>query len=68
MFIAIIIPPARKEKSVLIAILMAVAASYIFAYVPGLDKISGGWSVIIITVVVSAIAAVLFPVADKEGE
>ena len=68
MFIAIIVPPARKEKSVLIAILMAVAASYIFAYVPGLNRISGGWSVIIITVVVSSIAAVLFPVADKEGE
>ena len=68
MFIAIIVPPAREQKNVLVAVLMAIAASYIFAYVPGLDKISGGWSVIIITVVVSSIAAVLFPVADKEGE
>ena len=68
MFIAIIVPPAREQKNVLVAVLVAIAASYIFAYVPGLNRISGGWSVIIITVVVSSIAAVLFPVADKEGE
>ena len=68
MFIAIIVPPAREQKNVLVAVLLAIAASYVFAYIPGLDKISGGWSVIIITVVVSSIAAALFPVADKEGE
>ena len=66
MFVAIIVPPAREHKNVMFAVLVAIAASYVFAYVPALGKISGGWSVIIITVVVSAIAAVLFPVAEKE--
>ncbi len=68
MFIAIIIPPAREHKNVMVAVLMAIAASYAFAYIPWLNQISGGWSVIIITLVVSAIASVLFPIEEKEGE
>lgn len=67
MFIAIIIPPAREHRSVMIAIILAILGSYAFAYIPALSALSGGWSVIIITVVVSAFAAWLFPV-PKEGE
>lgn len=67
MFIAIIIPPARKHKNVLFAVLLAILASYAFRYLPILNRVSGGWSVIIITVVVSAVAAFLFPV-EEEGE
>ncbi len=66
MFIAIIVPPAREHKSVLVAVLLAIAASYAFTYLPILSAISGGWSVIIITVVVSAIAAWLFPVPEED--
>ena len=67
MFIAIIVPPAREHKSVLVAIVMAIAASYAFTYIPFLSQVSGGWSIIIITVVVSGIAACLFPVEEKEA-
>lgn len=66
MFIAIIVPPAREHKSVLIAVLLAIAASYAFAYIPVLSELSGGWSVIIITIVVSAIAAWLFPIPEEK--
>ena len=65
MFIAIIIPPAREQKSVLFAVVLAIAASYAFAYLPIFSMISGGWSVILIAVVVSALAAWLFPVAEE---
>lgn len=65
MFIAIIVPPAREQKSVMIAVVLAIAASYAFAYVPFLSVLSGGWSVIIITVVVSALAAWLFPIKEE---
>lgn len=65
MFIAIIVPPAREHKNVLFAVALAIAASYAFAYIPALSEVSGGWSVIIITVVVSAIAAWLFPVKEE---
>ena len=68
MFIAIIIPPARENKHVLIAIVLAIAASYAFAYTPALATLSGGWSVIIITVGVSALAAWLFPIQEEAEE
>lgn len=68
MFIAIIIPPARERKSVLFTVLLAVAGSLFFAYVPQLQHFSGGWSVIVITVAVSAVAAWLFPITEEEEE
>lgn len=66
MFIAIIVPPARENRSVLIAVLLAILASYAFAYIPVLSVFSGGWSVIIITVIVSAFAAWMFPIPEDE--
>lgn len=62
MFIAIIVPPAREERSVLIAVLLAIIASYGLHYLPIL---SGGWSVIFITIVVSGLAAFLFPIPEE---
>ena len=65
MFIAIIIPPAREHKNILFAVVLATLASYMFTYLPILSKLSGGWSVILITVVVSALSAWLFPLKDE---
>ena len=65
MFIAIIVPPVREHKSVLIAVVLAIAASYAFAYMPVLSAVSGGWAVIIITVAVSALAAWMFPIPEE---
>lgn len=67
MFIAIIVPPARDHKNILFAVLLAIAASYGFTYLPGLNKISGGWTVILITILVSAIAAICFPGEEEES-
>lgn len=68
MFIAIIIPPARIHKSVLYAVLLAVVLSCLFYWMPGLKKLSGGWSIIIITVAVSALMAWKFPVSTEDEE
>lgn len=65
MFIAIIIPPAREERNVLLTVLMAIAAGFLFAYTPLIKKISSGWTTIIITVVVSSIAATFMPLGEK---
>lgn len=67
MFIAIVVPPARENNRVLIAVFMAVAGSLLFAYTPMLKNISGGWAIIIITVVVSSLCATFFPVKTEEG-
>ena len=50
MFIAIVIPPAKEDKNILVAVLMAIAGSLLFSYAPLLKSISGGWTIIIITV------------------
>lgn len=68
MFIAIIVPPAREYRNVLFAVLLAIAASYLFAYVSVLQMVSSGWSVIIITIAVSALAAWLFPIKEEKEE
>ena len=68
MFIAIVIPPARRDKSVMVTALLAVAASCLFAVLPVLKELSSGWAIIIITVLVSALAATLFPIKVEDEE
>ena len=68
MFIAIVLPPAREEKSVMVTVLLAVAASCLFTVLPVLKELSSGWAIIIITVLVSALAATLFPIKVEDEE
>lgn len=70
MFIAIIIPPAKKNRAVRTAVLIASALSCLMYYTPVLNRISGGFVIIICAVAVSALCAWLFPVreeADDDG-
>ena len=67
MFIAIVIPVARYQKAVLFTVILAVAMSLILTYVPVFSIVSGGWGIILITVLASGAAALLFPV-KPEGE
>ena len=66
MFIAIIIPPARKERSVLAVVVSAAGISCLFRYV--FTAVSGGFAVIISAVAASVLAALLFPVKNEEAE
>lgn len=68
MFIAVIIPPAREERSVLFTVILAILASMAFTYLPGLKSLGGGWSIIIITILVSAVAAWLFTREPEKEE
>ncbi|NCB91230.1 MAG: branched-chain amino acid ABC transporter permease [Clostridia bacterium] len=68
MFIAIVIPPAREQRSVLFTVVFAVLASLAFSYLPGLKELGSGWVIIIITIIVSAAAAWLFPREVQEEE
>lgn len=67
MFIAIIIPPVREQKSVLFTVILAIAASVAFSSLPVLKHLSGGWAIILITILVSGIAAWLFPRNEEEN-
>ena len=66
MFIAVIVPPARQSRVLAGLIVISMAASLLFARLPLLSGLSTGMRVIILTVVLSAAAAILFPVKEED--
>jgi predicted branched-subunit amino acid permease len=66
MFIAIVVPPARKEKEIFAAVLAALVCSCLFAWLPALQGVSDGIAIVICTVAAAAVCAWLFPIADEE--
>lgn len=65
MFIAVIIPPARKNRILAGLIVVSMAASLLFAKLPLLSSISSGTRIIILTIIIAGIAAVLFPIKEE---
>ena len=68
MFIAVIIPPARKDKAVLGAVMISFACSYAAVKLPVVSNLSQGNRTILLTVVISAVFAMLFPRKTEEAE
>ena len=66
MFIAIVVPPAKQEKPVLITVILALIFSCLFAWLPALKTVSAGISIVICTVAAAAAAAALFPIQQDE--
>lgn len=66
MFLAVIIPPARKDKVIAGLIVLSFITSFVAAYLPITEQISDGTRTIILTVVISALAAILFPKKIEE--
>ena len=67
MFIAIVVPPAKKEKSILVAVVLSLALSCLFAWVPALKAVSSGIVIVICTVAAAALCAWLFPVQEEKA-
>ena len=68
MFIAIILPAAKKNRAVTGAVLASCALSILFKFTPVLNQVSGGFVIIICAVFSSALFALLFPIKDAESE
>lgn len=66
MFVAIVVPPAKQEKEVLAAVVLALVCSCLFAWVPVLKTISAGLAIVICTVAAAAVCAALFPIKEEE--
>ncbi|MBP5445876.1 MAG: AzlC family ABC transporter permease [Acholeplasmatales bacterium] len=66
MFIAIIIPEARKKLSVFLVVLFAAGLGILFYYTPYLKEISIGFQIIISTIVASLFGALVFPIKEEE--
>ena len=67
MFVAIVIPPAKKEKNVCIVVITALILSTGFYYLPLLCKISDVFKIIICTLLAAGMGAVLFPIREEES-
>ena len=66
MFIAIVVPQARGEKSILICVMLALVCSCLFRWVPLLNNVSAGLAIVVCTVAAASLCAVLFPVKEEE--
>lgn len=61
MFIAVIIPPARRDRTVFAAVAVSFALSYASSHLPLISGLSQGSRTILLTVVISSVFAALFP-------
>jgi len=68
MFLAIIVPPAKKDRAVLWCIVAAFAASGLCSIWYLTAQFSAGTRTIVLTVAISAVAAIVRPVKDEENE
>lgn len=66
MFVAIVIPPAKQDRKVLVSVILALLCSSAFAWVPMLQQVSAGISIVICTVAAAGICAWLLPIEEKE--
>jgi len=68
MFLAVIIPPARRDKAIRLFVPLSFAASLAAAYLPGVRALSAGTRTILLTLLLSCLAAALFPVREEADD
>lgn len=68
MFLAVIVPPARKNKVIAGLIPVCFAASFAMSRLPLVSELSEGTRTILLTVVIASAAAALFPHAEEQEE
>ena len=73
MFIAIIVPPSKRSRPVLISVIASFLLSYLCSdisvvKIPYVSGISAGTRTIILTVLISSVAAIVRPVHDEPEE
>jgi len=66
MFIAIIIPPSRENKVILLAVLVSFGLSFLLSRLPLTAALSGGTRTILLTLVIAGAWAALFPVKEAK--
>lgn len=67
MFLAIIVPPAKKNMVIMIAVLASFAASYASTIIPYIKDLSSGTRTIILTILISTVVALVKPIPDIEN-
>ena len=68
MFIAIILPPMKKERGVFFTVLLAIVFSLCMEYLPVLNTVSDGFAIILCAVCAALIMAWVRPLPPEEEE
>ena len=68
MFIAVFMPPARQNKVIAALVVISMATSWLFATIELFHFMSEGIRIIVLTVLISAAAALLFPIKEEVQE
>lgn len=66
MFIAIIIPPSKKDRGVMVSVAFSFLLSGLCAVTPILSEINSGTKTILLTIIISTVAAIVKPVKMEE--
>ena len=64
MFLAIIIPPAKKDRIIALIVVLSMGASYLCSVLPGIKALSSGMRIILLTVGIAALFAWKVPVVE----
>ena len=67
MFIAVIIPPARKDRMIGVAVAVSFACSYAASHLPRVSGMSSGNRTILLTLLISAAFALIAPRTDQDN-
>lgn len=67
MFVAIVVPQMKAHKPTCVAVALSVALSCAFYYIPALQGISVGFSIILCAVTASLLCAKFFPIPQASG-
>lgn len=65
MFVAIVVPQAKKSKPLLVAALISVGLACVFRWTPYLKNVTEGIAIVICAIIASAVCAVLFPISEE---
>ncbi len=68
MFMAVIVPEAKRNLTVMGVIAVSFVLSFLSTAVPFIKEIPNGTMIIILTVAISTVAALLFPIKVEEDE
>ena len=65
MFIAIVVPDAKKEHPVLLVVILAIILSCLCTWLPGLSSLPSGIRVSLCAIAAAGIGAALFPIQEE---
>lgn len=68
MFLAVIVPPGRKNKVVASLVALSFLCSFVATRTPIVSEWSEGSRVVLLTLILASFAAIVFPVAEEDEE